>query len=478
MSNEAQYINPIIQAMISSAQIHQGKEELKQRALQAKADEDLRSRAQDAHEKQIEYEHQQAQDMLTKYHLPMLQATLQKASMDARDHVQRALASGVDPSAFRHPDQQIQGGGIPGIGDIPDFTKPGTPAGMLTLPGTGENIPISAFPDPTKASSIAANRIAADTAAKAGAELPFQLQLANLHYNNQSALQQQAQDFQSKNLDKQLEASKLKDQFDKATQLQIAGMTLGSHEKIAMMEHGITPEQLQSGVVQAMTGMRKFTSDNIYDRNIMQTLEASGGRPLDPKEADTLKQLNGLGQTFDKMEGFITKNLPSEKKEGSLAATGKAYAQGLIAKSGLPTDIKTDFDTIKSDALRVGRGLEGMTGGRVLSKQLDLDLNSLVGPGITQEQALRKLQSLKNQYINQEQNVIMGGLPDVQKKAIIQKYGLQQPSGTDTGTLPIGQRPPGIPAPPITPKQQWVRDGKGNIIPAPPQPPANVPLGN
>ena len=467
--NESQYINPIIEAMGRTAALRQSHEQLQEQARRNKAEEVLQQQQIDAHNKQIEYEHQQAQDLLEKYHMPMLQAQLNKSRLDAMDYVRTSLAQGVDPSAFRNPDVNIPNIPLPTGGQTPSIKVPGTPEGMISLPGGGGNVSISAFPNPQQAALIAGGREKTIAQMRAEGTLPIQLDLLDQEFKNKKDLQDQAEKFQSGIVDKQLTAADARDKFDRATQLQIAGMANNSREKIANLEHGVTPEQLSSGVTQALLGMRQFKSDNIYDRNIMQAVTGQGARVLEPKEVDTLKQLNGLGDVFDKMGGFINKYLPSEQQQGTLPAELGAIRQGIKAKSGLPTDIKNDFDIIKSNAVTIGRGLESMTGGRMLSKQLDLDMNSLVGPGMTKEQALRKLDSLKQQYINSEQNVILTGMPDFQKNAIIKQYGIKQPSLSGQQTL-SGQP---IQSSPI----QWVRDPNGNPIPAPPPPPPNVPRG-
>jgi hypothetical protein len=430
--NEDQYINPIIQGMIRSANLDQERRRLAQEGEQHKADTKIRQQLADQAEEQIKNtkEHNQS----------LIDIQKEREKLAHEEH-------GLNISKFIR--ENIASGGT--FQKTPDISTGGVAGLPSVIPGAGnsnfmdQNIQPGQYAGPEQ---LIKNKIGALTAEET-AKMPFQFQLLKAHYENSKGLQESAQEFQNKIEDKKELANKLKDKFDKETQLQIVGLTNASHEKIANLTHGITPEQTQSGIIQAMTGMRKFTSDNPYDRNIMQQVQQAGGRPLDPKEVDTLKQLNGLNSTFDKIEDFINTELPSEKKEGSFTAKTKAYVKGLAAKTGLPLDVTNKFNAIKTGAIDIGRGLEGLTGGRILAKQLDLDLNGLTSPGITKEMGQVLLNNLKDRYVNKEQNVIMGGLPDIQKQMIIKQYGIKQPESNSPGTLPMGIRPTGILPPSI-----------------------------
>src|SRR5665213_39419 len=64
MSNEAQYYNPIIQAMIASSQLQQGAAGQKQQALRDKANEDARQKELDQAQQRLENEHDYQQSMV------------------------------------------------------------------------------------------------------------------------------------------------------------------------------------------------------------------------------------------------------------------------------------------------------------------------------------------------------------------------------------------------------------------------------
>lgn len=435
MAGEQAYINPIIEAMARTANMAQERRRLIQEGEQHKADTKIRQQLADQAEKQIKNAHEHQLGLLDVEHQRQ-----QAAQEEHKLHVINLARQIVG-----------EGGKLPPSAPLQVPSNPGTSGMNLPSPNStfmGQTITPGMLPGPEQ---LIKNKIGALTAEET-AKMPFQLQLLKQHYENSKGLQESAQEFQNKIEDKKELANKLKDKFDKETQLQIVGLTNASHEKIANLTHGITPEQTQSGIIQAMTGIRKFTSDNPYDRNIMQQVQQAGGRPLDPKEVDTLKQLNGLNSTFDKIEDFINTELPSERKEGSFTAKTKAYGKGLLAKTGLPLDVTNKFNAIKTGAIDIGRGLEGLTGGRILAKQLDLDLNGLTSPGITKEMGQVLLNNLKDRYINKEQNVIMGGLPNIQKQMIIKQYGIKQPESNAPGVLPMGVRPTGIPPAPNIPQ--------------------------
>lgn len=478
MSNEAQYINPILQAMISSAQIHQGKEELKQRALQAKADEELRSRAQDTHEKQVEYEHQHAQDML-EAQTKIISGKLMENRIAARKHVMESLANGVDPSAFQLPDQSIPGGGIPGIGTIPQFTKPGTPEGMLTTPA-GENLPVTAFPNPQQTTQLLAGRTKAVAGAqeegKKEAEEPYLISAANRNI-----------DAETKKL--QLEHANKLAELDKigANNINVANvhgkyMIQAEQERTAGQIKGITiahglglddkqsavANNLEDSLINGQADWSKLTKD---EKTAVQQIATAKGHtlPMDAKDYKAkLDTISSVQKLIDNARDLANR-FSSDSPEGS-------YVGGLVKPFILGTDIKAKLDELKSDGGQLASFFDKQQ--RKSDAEILRQVAGVFSPTNTKAQNMANINA-KAAQLNNGVKQLFAGIPDAQKNYVLGNRGITDFGGYgDTGTLPPGQRPPGIPAPPIVPKQQWVRDAQGNIIPAPPPPPANIPQGN
>jgi hypothetical protein len=430
--NEDRYINPILEAMARTANMQQERRRLEYEQANAAQDRKIRQQLADQAEEQI----QNAKE----YQHGMLDIANETAKQQHEMHALNAIqvARNLVAGGVKLP--QIGGSGQP---------VPGMPAmaagGVVQIPGTNTQIPSGMLPSPEEVARINAQGIAAQKQA----EIPYQMQMLQAQHDFGLDLQKSSQAFQSSLEDKKLAAEKVMHQMDAQSRYGIAAMETSARTKLFGLEHGLTQEGIQSGIMQGLTGMRKFQADNPYDLAVTKSMNEMGARPLDPKDADTLKNLNGLNEAFDKMQTFINNNL----SDSTLGAIGT----GIMGKMPY-SDIKNQYDSIKSYALNIGKALEAQTGGRVLSKQLDLDLDSMISPGTTKAQANAKLQGLRDRYVNQQNNVIMTGMPDFQKQAIVKAYGLKTP--TPTGTPNPGN--PGTPKPGVI---NWGRDANGLPVP-------------
>lgn len=423
MAGEERYINPIIEAMARTANMAQERRRLAAEQENAQADRKIRQQLADQAEEQIKNtaEHNKALIDLQNKHF---QLAHDEHALNAIQIARNLVAGGV-----KLP--QVGGENAPAVPGMPAMS--GGP-GTIQIPGTDVTLPANALPGPEEVAKQKANEITAEGEAR----WPFQLRMLQAEEQSKGRLQKNAQDFEAAENTKKEANQMAIAKMSRGTQFAIAQMETNARKDIFGLEHGLTPEGIRSGIMQGLTGQRKFTSDNVYDQNVMRQINALGARPLDPKDAETLKSLNGLNDAFDKMQKFINDNL-SDSKMG-------AFATGLKAK--IPqSDIKSRFDTVKSYALNIGKALEAQTGGRVLSKQLDLDLDSMVSPGITKSNAQAKLDDLRDRYVNQVQNVIMTGMPDFQKEAIQKTYDLKTPTAPQSGVV------------------NWVRDANGNPVP-------------
>jgi len=142
-----------------------------------------------------------------------------------------------------------------------------------------------------------------------------------------------------------------------------------------------------------MTGQRKFTGDNVFERRVLSGVQAAGGKVLDPEIPKGLQQLQNFSPVFDKIDKFVDKYLVDQNSGGGL---GKVLAplKGAISKSPLiSTDAKNELDQIKTQALNVGKGIEGMTGGRVTVQQLSLVLDGIASLSKTKQQGHELVQN-------------------------------------------------------------------------------------
>jgi hypothetical protein len=186
----------------------------------------------------------------------------------------------------------------------------------------------------------------------------------------------------------------------------------------------------------ALTGDYKLNpSVNPLERVVYDHVQQSGAHLVDPKEALGLREAQKLVPLFDKLETFA-KELPTSTS----GAWAQGHTVGLANTLGIPTDLQNKINIINSQAMNVGKATEGITG-RPLAQQMKLDLDSLATPGITRPQFVDRINNLRQNYINNQDNVFFSGMPTFQKELIKQKYGL----------VPIGAQ-----SSQTTP--QWLRD--------------------
>ena len=152
MSGENQYYNPIIQAMVSTAQLTQQRERDKEAAKQHAENIKLQTQHQAALEKQqaeqlkqnqqkIDYEHEH-QKATVENATQLLHAHLEQARNERIKEARDLIANGVKPTALQNPGVDASPVDMPGL--IPQFGK--TPEGMISV--GGQNLPVSAFPGP------------------------------------------------------------------------------------------------------------------------------------------------------------------------------------------------------------------------------------------------------------------------------------------------------------------------------------------
>ena len=158
MSNESQYFNPIVQAMMETARNLQSQQALKQSKEQFQQNQDIEKRrtavseaAQATHEKQVENEHEYQSSMAQHAH-DILQAQMGMNKVAQVKAFQDALMqNGGHPEiANLFPDLKYNQGAMslpPGT-SLPEGTQVGPPD-SVSMNGGG-SVPISALPNPAR----------------------------------------------------------------------------------------------------------------------------------------------------------------------------------------------------------------------------------------------------------------------------------------------------------------------------------------
>ena len=405
--------------MVESAQLQQHAQALQQQKEFQTGELQNRQRLADLHEKQLQQQHDQFMEHLNKVLIPQVKSAAEAERLKNMDRARTLITSGMSPEAFRQ--QPIQGV-LPGAGS---FTVPGTPEGMLDIPGVGRQ-PRSAYPTPAESTAIEAQRVKGIATAQHEAAEPFTIRDEERKFTNAKALKDFENQFTERLTDKKIASEEKMAKWNNDTRLAIERGTTAMHLQIAGMQYVPTPENLRAMVVAGLTGETKLNYANPQERAALGVINQMGGRPPDPTDMKALQQGQTLAPLFDKLEQFASKHLPDEEgPSGYLGARGAAWLQGGLAATGLPIDVKNQISQIKPQALNTARAIEGLTGGRVTNQQMALALEALTSPGITKQMALERIQNLRDMYINKEQNILLGGMPEAQKDLIYKTYGIK-----------------------------------------------------
>lgn len=439
MSNESQYFSPIVSAMMDVVRAGQNRQQFEQQKEQFRQAQELEKqrtaiaeRAQTSHETQIENERQNQKSMIGHLH-DVLQATMDMQQTQKVDLVQKLAQSGHPELAALVPGFSFNQGNTPEgyptpppIAGIPDSAQPVTGP---TIGFQGHQIPASALYDPQQVAGQARLMAAAQSGGAAEGALPYEQQIANNKFQHDISLNNMKQQFESGELDKQLNSQKSIAKMSEGSQYAIQQMIQGTRLRMAGM--GLNPDDdenyLQPTIIQLATGEIKPDATNPLHRAALKSMTDQGWAPLDPKAAEELKSLNALNPIFDRMTKFADKYLPDENTLGSIPAAMQAFWQAHLANTKFATDLKNEAQNIQTQAIPIGRGLEGMSGGRILSKQFEIDTQSLAAPGQTRQQAYSKINNLRTTTLDQEKNRILSGLPQSQQNVINQRLGIKSP---------------------------------------------------
>src|ERR1035437_773747 len=473
LEDAAQSYNPIIQAMIATANLQkQGqqqdieKERNKQLAEQSKA-----SLAAETKRIENEHEHQQSQiELMGKAHSLAAEAQHMQTAAMLRDLAAKGVdvgklglsglfnggqTMGANPKdQLNTPPHVLPQDATPVLGDGSGFIEGFNRSLQQQQPQTQTSDRLnsdqdisSAFPGPEAEAARVRGLAGAQAGGAAEAELPFQQKLAKTKFENEQALGTQKFGFESTlqnariSSEEKVAAAHINSaetiaKLSRSSQERISAATNQTHLQAMGMDPNTNKGMVQSMLIGTMTGDYDLNpSVNPLERVVYDKLQQIGGHSVSKKEALGLREAQKLVPLFYKLD-----TLANQFPTSTSGAFVQGHTVGLANTLGIPTDIQNKINIINSQAMNVGKATEGITG-RPLAQQMKLDLDSLATPGITRPQFIERINNLRQNYINNQDNVFFSGMPNFQKELIKQKYGL----------VPIGAQSPQT-------QPQWLRD--------------------
>lgn len=414
MAGEAQYINPIIQAMIQSRQLGQQQQELQLRAQQQQIasqqfqqEQQVRQQLADQAEQQLENE--------AKYHQQMIDlenqtkgAQLEGLRLNARNMINEMIRNGVSPESLMN-----QGSAPPpsnplaGVGNYPQI--PDTRS--LNLPGLGINIPLSQMPTQQDLLQGDINRLQGEAYAKSQGELPAQM-----------TLQSSKNDFEQRMKQTEMDWDKQKTEMDLASRNRIANMENGTRMYQIGQEYGVSPEQGQAGIFGISTGQLPPNMTNPIDRRLTTGVIANGGRLPSKTDAAAFEQLGTMQDVYKKMEA-LADQLPDETKLGPAGSVANTLALKKIVNSPLSTDLQNSLNELMPSVVAAMHNVQGYTGNRLNSNDITILQNALSGVK-TKQQLLHNEQSLKDTVNNRVVNSLESGMPNWQQNNMYHAWGV------------------------------------------------------
>ena len=427
IDDAAQAYNPIIQAMIATAHLQkQGQQqdiEKERNKQEAAARQEGLKQAQKA----LEYQHEhnlaqlEVQRMQAEANMKAQQAeTLlrHQAFVHAGGDYRKVLDS-VAPGL----NKPLSGGaGVSQAQQNPPLHEP--TAQDLGAPAA----PANPFGSAEEAAALAARAAGTKAGAISQAELPAKQTLQKDLFQQQMDLQGARMAREEALLEKKQAFEKVENQLDRKNKTALQAMANQAHLQGLGMDPNTNGELMKTAVIGGMTGQYKLNPDNPFDRMAISAIQQNGGRIVDPKEAQATKEIQKLVPLFDKLDE-LAKQLP-EGQGGAVLEKGKTALAGAF---GATTDLQNKINIINSQIMNVARTTEGMNG-RPLAAALKPELDSLAAI-TTRKNMQDRINNLRGNYVNTQDNVFFGGMNDLQKNLIKQTYGLV-PIAKQSGETP------------------------------------------
>lgn len=395
----ASQVNPIIQAMIASAQRQSQVEQQQLEGQRLQQEQQLRERELAQQEQRIEHEHEYQTGLLG-VQGQLREAEAERNRIEALNSLRQLSTQNVPMSII----QQLQG----------------------ALPSL-KGVDLSGLPTAASEAQRIQNQARAQAQGTAEGQLPSQITLQNNAAYSQQQLHQidnqNAKDLATMKINSEERLAKLSD----ATKRFVSINEVGAQRYRTDLEFGGTPETNQGLQIGMLAGEITPSPTNPLHRAIEAGIINNGGKILKPGETQVLSQLGKIQPLFDRLKNFADKYLPDENDNNpvpaALRAAAQAHGLGIAGALRIPTDVQTDLANIHTQAMNVGRAIEGQTS-RPLAAQMELTLQGLTSGGITKQQAYRQLQNLQGLTDN-EQGLIEGNMPNEQQDILYNRYGVK-----------------------------------------------------
>src|ERR1043166_1795087 len=338
MAGEEAYYNPIIRSMVESAQLQQHAQALQQQKEFQTGELQNRQRLADLHEKQLQQQHDQFMEHLNKVLVPQVKAAAEAERLKNMNTARQLITSGMSPEAFRQPAVQ---GILPGAGS---FTVPGTPEGMINVPGVGLQ-PQSAYPTTSQSAALEAQRVKGIATAQHEAAEPFEERKETRQHINKmfEAAQHGADQIHLANVHGHYQESVAR--INGANHLEGIRMT-------NMMGIDEDPTNVKNIVDEIYSGQTAFTSLPPAWKKAVTAYTAGTGEQLPTdnkgyfKKLDTIGSMQELLSTARDIAKKYSVDSPGASSKGNQSLQIPLYGRVKRTKPG--SEMEKQLDSLKS----------------------------------------------------------------------------------------------------------------------------------
>lgn len=436
------FIHPIIQAMIQSADLKSRALDRQNQSDQAKEQADFRRKQLAETVKRAEQEHalnlQNLQIQKDHYDLAVKQfhnqaqhGILADIASGARPVESLSSAPTIPTALNSQPDDPSQI-----VTPSPASVQPAPNFSMMPQPGPSDsqdgNVDVGGTSMPRAAIAQIPARVAAQKGAVAKATAQA---VVDAQQPEREALEKQRAQDRVDQLTVQADArkSQLEDQqkflaheseLNRQNRVDIAAITK------AAVQRGANPEQVHALMENGTTGDSDIQGTTPAALAAQDAAGESGRKLFGTKSRDALKAAVNLQNYINQLKTFANK-LPSD----SLVGKAAAIKNGVVNRSELyKTDLANEYDGINTNLINAGKSLEGVSGGRVTIPMMNLLKSGSGGLNLTKSQATKLADNLQSRLHNQVDQVILGGIGETQRQLIFHKQGVTPESLGLTGS--------------------------------------------
>lgn len=451
MAGEAQYINPIIQAMFETANLSQKVAQRKQESEQFKAEQALREKTAAATQKHLEGQ--------TEYQKSLIEQEAERLKQQADlNHIHglqlinELTARGLDIRKILQPGKPQPTGETqqaPGIvGGIPQ-TKP-----TVQVPGLGDVDP-TGFQTPAGEAQRIQNLVQSQEQGKQNVLGPLEMKYKNIDAQNRLALQSNEFAQQLRMLQGQGANAERLERIRAGAQQANTNLTGQYHLKGIEIANGIDPndpagtnnvnENLIDGILQ---GQEDYKALPKARKQGIDALAASRGWILPTDQKKYAKDLDSITTIQQVLSQF--RDLANNYSRDTPGGTNISKLSGGLVGGVIPgTDLSSKLDTMKGMGGTLASYFDQQN--RKSDAEILREVTAAYDPKATKQQNLTKLEDLTKRLDGTVKNTFRG-MPGDQVNHILSSHGI-----TDFGGYGIN-----------TPKQggtiNIIRDANGQLV--------------